>query len=137
MGEELVDALPHTVYIEAKVGLSRDAGLRLGGALPLRQWLRVDAGVTAWSSGVLALDVMPVVRVGSRWFAEAGLGGAFLLNQDHAQNGSDLLFAESVGFGRQGDKWGAALHYHHYSNANLARPNRSYDFLGFGVSYKW
>jgi len=126
-------------YLEPQAGLVGECGLRAGVVVPTaKPWLKLDAGGSLWSSGTAALDLVPLLRFEARgWRVEVGVGGAVMLNQDPARNGSDLLFTEVVRVGWEGPTWLVGLRFHHYSNAGLAKPNRSHDYVGMAVAYRW
>lgn len=68
-------------------------------------------------------------------YAKAFLGGSIQSSTD-SQLGSNLQFAEDIGFGIR-DRYGfVELNYSHHSSAGLSKPNKGRDFFSFLVGIR-
>jgi len=152
------------LYVQYGAGQHSVSSWNLGINLPWRNWqYALRGGVVAghwdvwggrWHAplhgshrNTWVIGASPVLRwqgSGSLWFAQAGLGVSWAINQLHTSDrkrfSTRYNFASHIGAGRafgaqRQHEW--LLRLEHHSNANIKRPNPGEDFLQFRYAYRF
>ena len=123
-------------------------GSHIGGYwdVSLAQWRGTRyENVPGQHQNITSIGLTPVLRWQQDnkkgWYGEVGVG-ANLLSRLYNNNGNRLStrfeFGDHVAVGYVfNNNWDLALKIHHYSNADIKKPNDGVDFAGLRAKYKF